>query len=114
MKTHTIDATGKRLGRVATEAATVLRGKDQPNYAPNVAPQVTVEIINASKIDLSDKKLAEQYTRYTGYPGGLREETRGHLIDRKGFEPVFKHAVRGMLPNNKLRAEMLKRLVVTG
>lgn len=113
MKTYTIDATNKKLGRIASEAASVLRGKDDPTFKPNQLPDVQVEIINAAKIDLSETKLAEQYTRYTGYPGGLIHENRGNLIERRGYAPIFQHAVRGMLPANKLRAQALKRLIIT-
>lgn len=113
METYTIDATGKKLGRIATEAAMVLRGKNKPDFSPNRLPNVRVEIINAAKVDLSEAKREEEYTRYTGYPGGLINETRGHLMSRKGIAPVFMHAVRGMLPANKLRSQALKQLVIT-
>ncbi|MFT7557528.1 MAG: large subunit ribosomal protein L13 [Planctomycetota bacterium] len=109
---YTIDATNQKLGRIATEAAMVLRGKNLPDFAPNKMPGTIVEIINASKIDFSSMRLDKVYTRYTGYPGGLRGETRGHLIDRRGYLPVFEHAVRGMLPNNKLRSRILKNLII--
>jgi large subunit ribosomal protein L13 len=110
---HTIDATNKKLGRIATEAAMVLRGKNLPDFAPNKNPGNIVEIINASKVDFDAERLNKVYTRYTGYPGGLRGETRGHLIDRRGYVPVFEHAIRGMLPGNKLRSQLLKNLIIT-
>src|SRR3990167_3141403 len=110
---HIIDATGKKLGRVATEAAMVLRGKTSPSYEPHRLAESTVHITNASHIDLSDAKLAEPYLRYTGYPGGLKSETRGHLIERLGYAPIFEKAIRGMLPRNTLRNEMMKHLKIT-
>lgn len=112
MTEYTIDATNKKLGRIATEVATILRGKNTPTFAPNVAPDHKVTIINASKVDLSGGKLQEIYDRYSGYPGGRKEESRGHLIDRRGFAPVFEHAVRGMLPANRLRSRMMNNLTI--
>ena len=74
---YTIDAAGKRLGPVATEAATYLLGKDQPDFTKNVAAPVSVKVINVSKLDLSEKKKQEIYQSYSGYPGGRSEETDG-------------------------------------
>ena len=109
---YTIDATGKRLGIVATEAATYLMGKDQPDFAKNVVAPVKVTIENASKLDLTEKKQEAIYQRYSGYPGGRKEETFAHLAERLGYaEPVMR-TVRGMLPSNKLRNEMLKNLTI--
>lgn len=112
MANYTIDATNKKLGRVATEAANMLRGKNEATYAPNKLSGNRVTIENAGKIDLSGVKLAEMYDRYSGYPGGRKEETRGHLIERRGIVPVFQHAVRGMLPKNRLRDRMMKNLII--
>lgn len=110
---HTIDATGKKLGRVASEAAAYLRGKSSTDFAPNKVPKVKVTITNASKLDLSEKRLAEEFTTYSGYPGGLKHETRGHLIGRRGIKEVVMRTVRGMLARTKLRTEMLKNLTIT-
>jgi large subunit ribosomal protein L13 len=112
MANYTLDATNQKLGRLATEIANKLRGKDLPDYTPHHVPAHTVTIMNASKIDLADTKLEELYITYSGYPGGIKSETRGHMIERLGFGRIFKHAVRGMLPNNRLRDGMLKRLVI--
>lgn len=111
-KEYTLDATGKKLGRIATEAANLLRGKTEASFERHVMPKVKVTIINASKIDLSNKKLEEEYTRYSGYPGGLKRETRGHLIDRKGYKDVFTKAVYGMIPGNRLRSLIMKNLTI--
>ncbi|MBI5133831.1 MAG: 50S ribosomal protein L13 [Candidatus Taylorbacteria bacterium] len=112
--THTIDAQAKKIGRVATEAAKVLMGKNTPAYQPNVVADVEVRIINASKADVSEKKKDEKvYRRYTGYPGGLIDTTLKRMIEKKGYGEAFKIAVKGMLPKNKLQAKMLKNLVVT-
>lgn len=112
-RTYTIDAAGKRLGIVATEAATYLMGKDMPDFAKHTVAPVTVTIENASKLDISDKKAGEIYQRYTGYPGGRREETFAHLADRLGYAEPIKRTVQGMLPNNKLRTIMMKNLIIT-
>ena len=111
-KTYEFDAAGKKLGRLATEIATVLRGKNEPTYAPNVAPKVNVIVNNASQVDLGKAQLEAEYKRFSGYPGGLRHESREHLIDRKGYRDVFEKAVYGMLPNNRLRAVMMKNLII--
>lgn len=111
-KEYTLDATGKKLGRIATEAANLLRGKTEASFERHVMPKVKVTIENASKVDLSAKKLEEEYFRYSGYPGGLKGETRGHLIDRKGYKQVFEKAVYGMIPANRLRQHIMKNLTI--
>lgn len=109
---YVFDATEQSLGRLATQIAMILRGKDEPSFTPNVAPKVRVVVNNASKVALSDAQLEREYKRYSGYPGGLTHESRGHLIGRKGYRDVFEKAVYGMLPNNKLRAVMMKNLTI--
>lgn len=109
---YTIDAKGKRLGIVATEAATYLLGKDQPDFAKNTVAPVTVTIENASQLDMTEKKQGAIYQRYTGYPGGRREETFAHLANRLGYAEPVKRTVQGMLPSNKLRSEMMKNLII--
>ena len=110
---YTIDATGKRLGNIATEAATYLLGKDQPDFAKHVAAPVKVTIENASKMDIPEKKKGEIYQSYSGYPGGRSEETLEHLGERLGYAEVVKRTVKGMLPKNKLQAVMMKNLTIT-
>ena len=110
---YTIDAAGKRLGNVATQAATYLLGKDKPDFAKHIAAPVTVTIINASKLDLSDKKKAEIYQSYSGHPGGRSEETFEHLAKRLGYAEPIRRTIKGMLPTNKLRTPMMKNLVIT-
>ena len=113
-KTVKIDATGKKLGRLASEVAVSLLGKDDPNYAPHIVSDIQVEVENASKLDLGEKKLNEkEYAHYTGYPSGLKKETAGSLKSRKGASELVRKAVYGMLPGNKLRSRRMKRLVVT-
>jgi large subunit ribosomal protein L13 len=111
---HIIDASNKKIGRVASEAAKILMGKTSPAYQPNVVADVQVSIVNAAKADVTTKKKNEKiYRRYTGYPGGLIDTTLARMIEKKGMSEAFKIAVKGMLPKNKLQAKMLKNLVVS-
>lgn len=114
MKKHVIDAKNKKLGRVATQVAMILMGKDTPAFAKNVAPDVEVEIINASKTAIDEKKkLDKKYITHSGHPGGQKEEALGKLLDRKGIVEVYKRAVYGMLPDNKLRSRAMTKLTIT-
>ena len=111
--TYTIDATDRTLGRVASEAANILLGKRSVHFAKNRAMPVTVIIENASKLHLPLRRTeGKVYTRYTGYPGGLREISMKEMIAKKGIEEVIKKTVDGMIPRNKLRAPRMKNLVV--
>lgn len=111
--THTIDATGKALGRIATEAASVLMGKHSTAFARNKTADVSVRIVNAAKMRVTEKKnLGKTYSRYSGYPGGLKEETLASLTTRRGHEEVLKKAIRGMMPANRLRPVALKNLSI--
>lgn len=110
---YTIDAAGKRLGKVATEAATYLLGKDQPDFVKHIAAPVTVNVINVAQLDMTEKKKKEIYQSYSGYPGGRNEETYEHLGERLGYAEPVRRTIKGMLPRNKLQAVMMKNLVVT-
>ncbi len=113
-KSHTINAEGKKIGRVASEAAKILMGKTSASYASNKVADVFVHITNASKADISEKKKDEKkYARYSGYPGGLKFPTMAKVISKKGYSEVFRIAVKGMLPKNKLAPRMLKNLKIT-
>ncbi len=110
---YTIDAQGKKLGRVASDAASHLMGKHSSSFARNVVSSDKVEILNASKADISaDKKTKDKYVTYTGYRGGLNTESLGNLINRRGMTEVFRRAITRMLPPNKLRNERLKNLII--
>lgn len=110
---HTIDAEGKSLGRVASEAATLLMGKNTAAFERHVPSKSTVTILNASKLKVSEKQLAEKvYDRFSGYPSGRKEETMAQLLARKGYHAILEHAIRGMLPGNRLRTGTLKRLSI--
>lgn len=111
-KWYIIDAANKPLGRVATEAARLLRGKHKPTFTPHVDGGDFVVVVNASKVVLTGKKLDQKYYRYhTGYVGGLKEISYREMMEKKP-EEVVAHAVSGMLPKNKLRARMMTRLRV--
>ena len=108
-----LDAAGKRFGRLLTEVATLLRGKHNPNFTPNVDCGDYVIIINASKAEFTGSNKAEQklYHRHSGYFGSTKSEKFGELLADKP-EKLFKLAVRGMLPKTKLGREMIKKLKV--
>lgn len=113
-RVYKIDASGKKLGRVASQAAILLLGKDQPDFSKNVVAPVKVEINNASKLDIDAKKLEDKkYTRYSGYPSGLKTENMAEIINKKGYTEIIKKAVYGMIPGNKLRDKRMSNLVIS-
>lgn len=111
--TYKIDATGKRLGKVATEAASYLLGKNDPAFAKHIMADVNVVIENTSKLDIPDKKEKEIYQSYSGYPGGRREEPLIHLAKRLGYSEVVKRTIGGMLPTNKHKKRLLLKLTIS-
>ena len=112
-ETYTIDATDKRLGKIATEAATVLMGKNKATFAKHIMSDIVVTVENAKKLDIPEKKKAEIYQSFSGWPGGRKEETLDHLQNRLGIGEVIKRTVGGMLPNNKHKKRLLKQLIIT-
>lgn len=111
-KWYVVDAQGKTLGRLATQVATILRGKHKPIYTPNVDCGDFVIVINAEKVHVTGQKLDQKkYYRHSGYPGGLREVTLRDQLN-KFPERVIEAAVKGMLPKNKLGRQMYKKLKV--
>lgn len=111
---HTIDANGKTIGRLATQVAALLNGKNSTTFTKNKVAEVSVEVINAAKVKLSGNKMKEKvYKRYSLYPGGLTNEPANKLALRKGFGELITHAVRGMLPKNKLQDLRMKNLTVS-
>lgn len=110
-----VDAEGQTLGRLATQIADVLRGKNKPEYTPHCDTGDFVVVINAEKIRVTGKKMTEKiYYRHTGYPGGLRSRTLEEQLDRRP-EEVIRGAVKGMIPRTKLgRAQLRKLKVYTG
>ncbi|MBE9536397.1 MAG: 50S ribosomal protein L13 [Proteobacteria bacterium] len=106
------DAEGKILGRLATEVADTLRGKNKPNFTPHVDTGDFVVIVNADKIRLTGKKLTDKvYYHHTGYPGGIKSITAEKLLEKKPGQLIVE-AVKGMLPKNKLQQRFMKKLKV--
>ncbi len=113
-KIHTIDATGMKLGRLASRVAHLLMEKDSPAFQKHKKNGVQVHITNASKIHFTEKRVAEvRYKRASGYAGNYIEETIAEVKTRRGIGEVVRRAVKGMIPSNKLRPETLKRLKVS-
>lgn len=109
---HVIDAEDLVLGRLCTEAARVLRGKHKTIFAPHIDTGDHVIVVNASKVVLTSGKADQRMVyRYSGYPGGLKSETYGHLLGRKP-EDAIRGSIRGMLPKGPLGRQMLKKLKV--
>jgi len=107
---HLIDLKDKTLGRIATDIAKLLMGKNKPYFVRNLDCGDYVVAINSKKVAVTGKKETDKvYHRHSGYPGGKKEETLDKLRQRKPNE-IIRHAVKGMLPQNKLRDRMLKRL----
>ena len=113
-ETHTVDANGKILGRLSTGIAKLLMGKHKPDFVPYLDTGDFVVVTNAAKVKVTGKKANQKkYTRYSGYPGGLKVEVFDKLMVRRP-EAILEHAVRGMLPKNKLGKAMFKKLKVYG
>ena len=109
---YVVDAEGKTLGRLATQIADVLRGKDKPTYTPHVDTGDFVVVVNAEKIAVTGNKLDDKkYYRHSGYPGGLKTRTLREQLDRRPTE-VIRKAVKGMLPKNKLADRQITKLKV--
>ncbi|MXQ54658.1 50S ribosomal protein L13 [Shimazuella alba] len=111
-KWYVVDAAGKTLGRLATEVATLLRGKHKPTYTPHIDTGDFVIVINSSQINLTGKKLDQKrYYRHSGFPGGLKSVTAGELRASRP-ERMIELAVKGMLPKGPLGRSQLKKLKV--
>lgn len=111
---YKIDAKGKTIGRVSTEAASVLMGKTSPSFQRNIAADVEVVIENASKVSIAPSKYKiVQSKSFSGYPSGLKERTLAQMIEKKGYGEVFIHAISRMIPRNRLHKARMKHLTVT-
>lgn len=106
-----IDASGRPLGRIATEVARILRGKHRPFFTPHVDTGEHVIVVNVDRLVLTGNKASERIYRHSGYPGGLKSETRGAMLEKKP-EKLLMRAVKGMLPHNSLGRTQLKKLRV--
>lgn len=112
IKTYQIDGSGRILGRLATEIANSLRGKNKPQFRPNILIGDKVIIYNASKIKISGRKMTQKlYQRHTGYIGHLKTESMQDVF-RKDPGEILRRAVRGMLPKNKLQNKWMKNLII--
>src|ERR1700730_9699005 len=110
-KWYIIDAAGKRVGRLASEIASILRGKHKPEFTPNVDTGDFVIVINAEKVVFTGNKLRDKkYYRHSGYPGALRTASAGDILNGKRPENVLYLAVKGMLPHNTLGRAQVKKL----
>ena len=111
-KTHTIDAKGKVLGRLAVEVSALLRGKNKPSFAPHKDIGDSVIVKNVDKIKITGRKFSQKtYYRHSGFLGGLKETPLNKVFEKNPGR-VLKMAVFGMMPKNKLRAKQIKRLKI--
>ncbi len=111
-KWYLVDAQGQTLGRIATQVARVLRGKHKPMFTPNIDAGDFVIVVNAEKVKVTGKRTElKDYFHYTGYPGGAVFESFKDLV-KNNPQKVFEHAVKGMLPHNRLGRRILKKLKV--
>jgi len=109
---YVVDATDETLGRLASRIARVLEGKNKPTYTPNLDSGDHVIVLNASRIAVTRDKLESKiYSRHSGHPQGYKEETLGHLLNRRP-EEVIRRAVKGMLPHNRLGVQQLRKLKI--
>jgi large subunit ribosomal protein L13 len=111
-KIHKLDATGKTIGRLATQISIILRGKNKPNFEPHLDQGDIVEVENIKNINFTGKKLEQKkYYSYSGYPGGLKTTKMNDLFKKNPGE-ILLRAVNEMLPPNRLRKIIIKRLII--
>jgi large subunit ribosomal protein L13 len=111
-KWYVVDAEGQTLGRLATEIATILRGKKKAQYTPHVDTGDFVVVVNAEKVVVTGKKAEQKvYRRHSGYPGGMKETSYARMMERKPAE-VLRKAVKGMMPRTRLARQQLKKLKI--
>lgn len=106
-----VDATGKSLGRLATEVATLLRGKHKPTFTPHMDSGDHVIVINADQVVLTGNKAEERIYWHSQYPGGLKSVTRGQMLEKRP-ERLVERTIKGMLPHNRLGAQLYRKLKV--
>jgi large subunit ribosomal protein L13 len=111
-KWYVVDAEGKTLGRLATEVAKVLRGKNKPQYTPHVDVGDFVVVVNAEKVAVTGKKAEQKvYRRHSGYPGGMRETSYRRMLERRPTE-ILRKAVYGMMPKTRLARQQFRKLKI--
>ncbi len=111
---YSIDAKGKKLGRVASQAAIFLMGKNSPKFKKNVVPLIKVSITNASLLDIDPKRAIKiDFYHHSGYPGGIKKMTLAEFIEKRGYRELLRKTIYGMLPTNTLRSKMIKNLNIS-
>jgi large subunit ribosomal protein L13 len=111
-KWHLIDAEGQTLGRLATEIARLLRGKNKPQYTPHIDTGDFVVVVNAEKVVVTGRKAEQKvYRRHSGYPGGLKTTTYEQMLERRPTE-ILRRAVKGMMPKTRLARQQLRKLKI--
>ena len=111
-KWYVVDAEGQTLGRLATEIATILRGKSKPQYTPHVDTGDFVVVVNAEKVVVTGRKAEQKvYRRHSGYPGGLKVTSYEQMMERRPTE-ILRRAVKGMMPKNRLARQQLRKLKI--
>jgi large subunit ribosomal protein L13 len=111
-KWYVVDAEGQTLGRLATEIATILRGKNKPQYTPHVDTGDFVVVVNAEKVAVTGRKAEQKvYRRHSGYPGGLKVTSYEQMMERRPTE-ILRRAVKGMMPKNRLARQQLRKLKI--
>ena len=111
-KWYVVDAEGQTLGRLATEIATILRGKNKPQYTPHVDTGDFVVVVNAEKVVVTGRKAEQKvYRRHSGYPGGLKVTSYEQMMERRPTE-ILRRAVKGMMPKNRLARQQLRKLKI--
>ncbi len=109
---YVVDAEGKTLGRLATEIARVLRGKNKPQYTPHIDTGDFVVVVNAEKVVVTGRKAEQKvYRRHSGYPGGLKETSYERMMERRPTE-ILRRAVKGMMPKSRLARKQLRKLKI--
>jgi large subunit ribosomal protein L13 len=109
---YVVDAEGRTLGRLATEIARILRGKNKPQYTPHVDTGDFVVVVNAEKVVVTGKKAEQKvYRRHSGYPGGLKETSYERMMERRPTE-ILRRAVKGMMPKTRLARQQLRKLKI--
>ncbi len=111
-KWYVVDAEGQTLGRLATEVARILRGKNKPQYTPHVDTGDFVVVVNAEKVVVTGRKAEQKlYRRHSGYPGGLKTTTYEQMLERRPTE-ILRRAVKGMMPKTRLARQQLRKLKI--
>ena len=111
-KWYVVDAEGRTLGRLATEVAKILRGKNKPQYTPHVDVGDFVVVVNAEKVAVTGKKAEQKvYRRHSGYPGGMKETSYGRMMERRP-EEILRRAVYGMMPKTRLARQQFRKLKI--